>query len=314
MIVHKGEAFRGEHEAIVPEALWNDVQAMLADRAQGHSRRLKAKQPSLLVGKVFDGEGRAMTPSHATKPGLRYRYYITRPDQLDGARAWRVSAHDLEKLVCDRLTEMLVDHQVLHAVVGDGEGHAQRLQAIIAAGDVAAATLHSSSVASRIPLVDAMVERIELSHDQVEISVCSAKLLSALGSTEAPAAQPIVTLACPATRVRRGHQVRLVIPAASDANRVPANRDEKLLALIAEAHMARQLVLASPGQSLASIAMATNRCRTRLTKLAGLACLAPDIVMAIVEGRQPASLTTRSLLSTELPLDWAGQREALGFS
>jgi hypothetical protein len=160
-----------------------------------------------------------------------------------------------------------------------------------------------------------MVERIKLGHDQVEISVRSAKLLSALGSTEAPAAQPeIVTLACPATRVRRGHQVRLVIPAAGDANRVPANRDEKLLALIAEAHMARQLVLASPGQSLASIAMATNRRRTRLTKLAGLACLAPDIMKAIVEGRQPATLTSRSLLATELPLDWAAQRASLGFS
>jgi hypothetical protein len=213
------------------------------------------------------------------------------------------------------LAETLVDHQVLHGVVRDAEDHAQRLQAIIAAGDVAAATLRSGSIASRVPLVDAMVERIKLGHDQVEISVRSDKLLSALGATEALAAQPmIVTLACPATRVRRGHQVRLVIPAAGDASHVPANRDEKLVALVAEAHIARQLVLECPGQSLASIAMAANRCRTRLTKLVGLACLAPDIVRAIVEGRQPASLTSRSLLATELPLDWAAQRDALGFS
>lgn len=110
------------------------------------------------------------------------------------------------------------------------------------------------------------------------------------------------------------HQVRLIIPAAVEANHVPCIRDEKLVGLVAEAHVARQLVLASPEQPIANIALAANRCRTRLTKLAGLACLAPDIVTAIVEGRQPSLLTLRSLLATALPLDWAGQRAALGFS
>lgn len=303
LIVHKDNAFPGEHQAIVSEALWNDVQRVLAERAQGHSRRIKAKQPSLLVGKVFDGDGRAMTPSHATKSGLRYRYYVTRPEQLDGSLAWRVSAHDLEKLVCDRLAEMLVDQQVLYSLAGDNDDHAQLLHTLVAAGDAAAATMRSGSIAARVPLVEMVVERIGLADDRVEIEVCSAKLLTALGSSEpAPAHPQTLSLTCPATRVRRGHQVRLVIPAACDANHMPRIRDTKLVGLIAEAHVARQMVLATPNQSLASVALAANRCRTRLTKLAGLACLSPDIVTAIVEGRQPSSLTSRSLLATELPL------------
>ena len=65
---------------------------------------------------------------------------------------------------------------------------------------------------------------------------------------------------------------------------------EKLAALIAEAHAARKILLAIPEQSIASIAANHGWCRTRLAKLAALACLAPDIVTAIVEGRQPASL------------------------
>ncbi|QGN55053.1 recombinase family protein [Novosphingobium sp. Gsoil 351] len=315
MIVHKGEAFPGEHEAIVSEALWNDVQCMFAERVQGHARRIKAKQPSLLVGKVFDGEGRAMTPSHATKPGRRYRYYITRPDLLDGSPAWRVSAHDIEKLVSDRLAELLVDQQMLCSLVSNDDEHAQRVHSLIAAGDIAAAAMRSGSVAARIRLVEMLVERIVLADDRVEIAVSSAKLLTALGSSDEGSAHGrTLTLTCAATRVRRGHQVRLVIPAAADANLVPRIRDEKLVALVAEAHAARKLVLANSEQSLASVASAANRCRTRLTKLAGLACLAPDIVTAILEGRQPLSLTNRSLLATDLPLDWAAQREALGFS
>ena len=94
----------------------------------------------------------------------------------------------------------------------------------------------------------------------------------------------------------------------------PATRDGKPVALIAEAHAARKLVLANPEQSVASIAASHRRCRSRLGKLAALACLAPDIVTAIVEGRQPASLTARTLEAIDLPLAWTDQRALLGFA
>ena len=46
----------------------------------------------------------------------------------------------------------------------------------------------------------------------------------------------------------------------------------------------------------------------------GLACLAPDIVTAIVEGRQPLALTAATLLAIQMPLCWKAQRAMLGFS
>jgi site-specific DNA recombinase len=43
--------------------------------------------------------------------------------------------------------------------------------------------------------------------------------------------------------------------------------------------------------------------------------LAPDIVTAILDGRQPVELTSRTLLRiADLPLDWSGQRQALGLA
>src|SRR6187551_1111333 len=118
-IVHKDKAYAGEHQLIVDEELWDAVQSRLAGNAAGSSRRLKHQHPSLLTGKVFDGEGRAMTPSHGTKRGRRYRYYVTRTDQLDGSRAWRVSAHDLEQLVCSKLAEKLTEQQFTASVLGE---------------------------------------------------------------------------------------------------------------------------------------------------------------------------------------------------
>jgi site-specific DNA recombinase len=47
-----------------------------------------------------------------------------------------------------------------------------------------------------------------------------------------------------------------------------------------------------------------------------LAGLAPEIVTAIVNGRNPPQLTAKKLmrLSPRLPIDWAEQRKLLGFS
>ena len=45
-----------------------------------------------------------------------------------------------------------------------------------------------------------------------------------------------------------------------------------------------------------------------------LAFLAPDIQVAILEGRQPQILTLESLIHGDLPLAWSDQRALFGFS
>jgi DNA invertase Pin-like site-specific DNA recombinase len=43
--------------------------------------------------------------------------------------------------------------------------------------------------------------------------------------------------------------------------------------------------------------------------------LAPDIVAAILDGKQPTNLTANKLMAdTRLPLDWCAQLAALGFA
>ena len=51
-----------------------------------------------------------------------------------------------------------------------------------------------------------------------------------------------------------------------------------------------------------------------VSRILPLAWLAPDIATAILEGCQPADLTSRRLRELpDLPLDWAEQRRILGF-
>lgn len=240
--------------------------------------------------------------------------YVTRPDLLDGTPAWRVSAHGLEHLVCTRLAELLVDTHEIRRLLGDQGDDAQVLNTIIEAGDVRAAQLRSGSAATRHSIITAAVELVALCSDYILVTVYPAKLLGALGCPgERSATLDPVHLSCPATRVRKGHQLRLIIPAATAPAPSPS-RDEKLVALVADAHAARQLVASNADKSIATIAKSEGRCRARLTQLLGLSCLAPDIVTAIVEGRQPCSLSARALAGVELPLAWPEQRAMLGFS
>ena len=312
-MVHKREIFEGEHPAIVPIDLWNAAQGKLKVNASGTSRRLRSKQPSLLVGLVFDGEGRAMTPSHATKPGKRYRYYVTRPDQLDDAPAWRVSAYDLENIICDQLSALLTDQHFTCDMAPDAPTEA--ISQALAKADLAAAALRSGTARNKALLLAQLVRRIDLQNEGVDLAMDRTGLKALLGlEGAANATNEALMFTLTATKVRRGHQLRLIIPGPQALNIIPTTRDEKLVSLLAEAHAARKLILTSPELSIASIAASHGRCRTRLGKLAALACLAPDIVASIVEGRQPATLTARTLQDIDLPLAWTDQRALLGFT
>jgi hypothetical protein len=61
----------------------------------------------------------------------------------------------------------------------------------------------------------------------------------------------------------------------------------------------------------AEIAQRHGLSEPHVRRLLRFAYLAPDIVEAIVEGRQPRTLTVKLLLQG-IPLDWSDQHAALG--
>src|SRR3546814_9286041 len=110
-----------------------------------------------------------MTPSHANKAGRRYRYYVTRPDQLAGSAAWRVPAHDLERLVCDRIAALLNDPQAVHGLVPDAS--AETLSRLLAEAERQHILLTTGSAHDRIQLLSATVDRITLHEDHIDLAI-----------------------------------------------------------------------------------------------------------------------------------------------
>ena len=107
-IVHKENSYPGEHEAIIDEALWDEVQRQLAANRFERATGAGASRVSLLAGLIYDDAGARMTPTHANKKGTRYRYYVSpglvRGTRRQAPRGRRVPAADLERLVEERLT------------------------------------------------------------------------------------------------------------------------------------------------------------------------------------------------------------------
>jgi site-specific DNA recombinase len=72
---HKGNAYPGEHRALVEKPLWDVVQAVLAENRVARATGANTQEPSLLTGGLFDETGERLTPTWSVKKGTRYRHY-----------------------------------------------------------------------------------------------------------------------------------------------------------------------------------------------------------------------------------------------
>jgi site-specific DNA recombinase len=95
-VVFKGEVFPGEQPAILDRDLFDAVQAKLKDQRNNHTIA-RGKSESLLIGRIYDDRGNRMTPTHAHKAGIKYRYYLSSPllqGQSDRAGFRKLGARD----------------------------------------------------------------------------------------------------------------------------------------------------------------------------------------------------------------------------
>ncbi|MGB8364536.1 MAG: recombinase family protein [Rhizomicrobium sp.] len=78
--VHKGHSYKGEHEALVPKALFHAVQEKLAAAGGPIRTKVRSAQDAPFARLPFDETSEAMLPTYSVKgTGARYRYYASRP-------------------------------------------------------------------------------------------------------------------------------------------------------------------------------------------------------------------------------------------
>lgn len=116
LVEHRGETYPGEHEAIVPQDLWDQVQAILTKHRTGRDGR-KPSTPALLRGLLFcEACGRAMGQTYTKKNGRTYRYYLCVRAAKNGYAACpvrSVPAGQIEGATVDQLRAIFRSPEVI---------------------------------------------------------------------------------------------------------------------------------------------------------------------------------------------------------
>jgi hypothetical protein len=124
----------------------------------------------------------------------------------------------------------------------------------------------------------------------------------------------ILVISIPVSFLQRGGRKQIVVPPGTADWRPRANRcDNSLINALAKAHLWRRLIESGKYSSAAELSRAEGINESYLCRVLRLTLLAPDIVEAILDGREPRTLELQSLLKP-LPTDWGAQRKALGFA
>jgi hypothetical protein len=275
-VAFKGEVLPGEQPAILDRDLFDAVQAKLNDQ-RNHHRFTRAKSEALLIGRIYDDRGNRMTPSHARKGGIKYRYYLS--SALLHGQTGRVG---LVRRVPAAEVEALVECAVR-------------------------AHLRDPTESEGRDLIRNHVVRVEVQADQLAVEL----------KTDPPNAMDHdrLVLRVPWKKTPMKRRRDIIVPAfVSPHDRRPIRAETRaiLVASIARGRRWLDEIVAGTVTGVEQIA-ARDKCSIRQVNMTiSLAFLAPDLVKAAVEGRLPRGVGVARL--RDAPAEWSRQYAMLGLS
>jgi site-specific DNA recombinase len=302
-LTHKGQVHEGLHDPIVDHESWSRVQRLLAEHAQN---RAGSRQDSdaLLAGKLFDDRGNRMSPSHATKRGRRYRYYVSQAilqgRKADVGSVARVRAIELERRVVEA---------VRGAASADPRERSIETQIIRRGSDRSIAGINGAAVGKSPcgldPSADlrAAVERITIRRTTLEIQ------LAAGTAGDPPDRIIVVPWTGPSPYRRReiiqgqGEQSAAVRPMRTKARGV-------LIDALRDAHRWLDELTTDSSHTVESIAAREKKTERSIRLTMSLAFLSPDLVKAAIDGRLPRGFGVKRVM--DLPIAWSDQWSVLG--
>jgi hypothetical protein len=122
-----------------------------------------------------------------------------------------------------------------------------------------------------------------------------------------------LTIRIPMRLQRRGGRKLIVTPEGVAAPARKPRPDEILIKALVRAHRWRRKIESGRAKSITDLAEQEGVTDAYVCRLLPLTCLAPEIVEAILDGRQPKGLRLAEMLGNG-PVGWEEQRGAWRFS
>jgi hypothetical protein len=286
-VKYKGDILPGEQPAIMDRALFDAVQQKLTDQWSTRSK-IRNASDHLLTGLLFDDAGHRMVPTHATKAGIRYRYYVSLP-HLHGVSKTasvgsisRVPAADIEDIIVKSISEHL-------------RAQYEKPSSPAEAADRSTILEH--------------IARIDVHSDRLFIQLKSNEAEEEANANDGH----VISIPWQKPPSKRSRQILLPHGASRAAVRPErAERRARLVAVIARGRRWLDEIVSGLVTDVEEIASRENCSSRQVNMTISLAFLAPDLVRAAVEGRLPRGIGVERL--RDAPPEWSRQFEALGLN
>lgn len=321
----RGRIYEGQHTPIIDETLWNTAQEILSGNTAEKIRFQSNKdRPYLLKGIVENPNGYAMTPSCKRKKDRVYRYYVSIQAIKNGAESCPVKtvpAQALEEIVLARVKKILTAPEWIKKLA-ETTGQELKLPDINACLERFDAVWDELFPVEQARIVHLLVEKVTVRPDGIVLKLRPAGFVSVLqdirpeldldrrakATTDTPLAIDI-----PAILRRQAGRKFIKAPDGSDLAASERPRyDDALIKALVRAHDWQGRLDSGKARSVKEIGEAEGLGETYVRNIVRLTELAPDITAAILNGRQPASLTLSQIRA--VPLLWDEQRRAFGFT
>ena len=116
----------------------------------------------------------------------------------------------------------------------------------------------------------------------------------------------------PANLVRKNGRKRILLPDREMLPQLDPEQNEHLIHVLLRAHKWQKLISTSKSETAEELARKMAVSHTYVCRVLRLNLLAPDIKLALLDGRQPKGLRVIDILQP-FPLIWEEQRKHLGF-
>jgi site-specific DNA recombinase len=301
-LTHKDQVYEGLHAPIVDHESWNRVQRQLAEQTQDTAGS-RHDSDALLAGKLVDDRGNRMSPSHATKRGRRYRYYVSQAilqgRKEDAGSVARVPAMELERRVVEA---------VRGAAPMDPRERSIETQIVAPVSDRPVAI--NSAAASSSPCVldpgadlRAAVERITIRRTTLEIQLAE-------GMAEDSSDRILVIPWTPPSPYRRREIIQGERGRSAAVRPMRAEARALLIDALRDAYCWQDELIRDSSRTIESIAGREKKTERSIRMTLSLAFLSPALVKAAIEGRLSRGFGVKRL--TDLPMGWSDQWSALG--
>jgi hypothetical protein len=241
------------------------------------------------MGLLYDDAGHRMIPTHATKGGIRYRYYASLPHLRGESKT--VSVGSVSRIPATEIEDIIVKSMNEHLAAQHDQPSS------------------STAQADDRCMIAEQVVRIDVHKDRLMVRFKSAGTEEGYHSTDGQ----LLSIPWQKPPSRKSRQI--LIPLGVPRNEVRPTRIERRARLVGAISRGRRWLDEIVSGSATSVEQIATRqkCSVRQVNMTiSLAFLAPDLVKAAVEGRLPRGIGVERL--RDAPTEWSRQFETLGLN